>query len=113
MRKLVIFLFGFIAGVIATWLFLIMITFSAPVDLSEVDEKVTTVEITGKNGVVTLYTGMPKDSVKLLVGKPDEVDLREIGHTFYESWGYKIKNEYYPDLRIEFEDGRLEGLSQD
>ena len=37
----------------------------------------------------------------------------ETGHTFYESWGYKIKNEYYPDLRIEFEDGRLEGLSQD
>ena len=56
---------------------------------------------------------MPKDSVKLLVGKPDEVDLREIGHTFYESWGYNIKDEYYPDLRIEFEDGKLEGLSQD
>ena len=56
---------------------------------------------------------MPKDSVKLLVGKPDEVDLRELGYTYYETWGYKIKNKYVPDLRIEFEDGRLEGLSQD
>ena len=113
MRKSLIFLFGFIMGVIATWLFIIMITFSAPVDLSEVDEKVTTVEITGKNGLVKLHTGMPKDSVKLLVGKPDEVDLRELGYTYYETWGYKIKSKYVPDLRIEFEDGRLEGLSQD
>lgn len=113
MRKSLIFLFGFIMGIIATWLFLIMITYSAPVDRSEVDKKVTTIEITGKNGEVTLYTGMPKDSVKLLLGKPDEVDLREIGHTFYESWGYKIKNEYYPDLMIEFEDGRMKELSQD
>ena len=113
MRKSLIFLFGFIMGVIATWLFLIMITFSAPVDLSEVDGNVTTVEITGKNGVVTLYIGMPKDSVKLLVGKPDEVDLRELGRTYYETWRYNIKNNYSPDLRIEFEDGKLEGLRQD
>ena len=67
MRKSLIFLFGFIMGVIATWLFLIMITFSAPVDLSEVDEKVTTVEITGKNGLVKLHTGMLNDTVKLFV----------------------------------------------
>lgn len=113
MRKSLIFLFGFIFGVLATWLFLIMLTFSVPDNLDEDEKKETTVEITGKHGAVLLHTGMSKDSVKILVGKPDEVDLSEIGNTFYESWGYKINNEYYSDLKIEFKDGELEGLSQD
>ena len=33
------------------------------------------VEVKGKKGNVTLHTGMSKDSVKLLAGKPDKVNV--------------------------------------
>ena len=70
------------------------------------------VEIIGKHGNVKLHIGMIKDSVKILVGKPDEVDLRSIGNTTYESWGYKIKNDYLSDLDIDFENGKLKAVRQ-
>lgn len=70
------------------------------------------VEIRGKKGIVTIHTGMPKDSVKSIVGKPDEVDLRNIAGVPYEDWGYKITNEYSSDLDLEFEDGKLKNVRQ-
>lgn len=70
------------------------------------------VEITGKKGPVTLYIGIPKDSVRMLVGKPDEVDLRTVGSEVREDWGYKIKNKYASDLDIGFIDGRLKSIDQ-
>ena len=70
------------------------------------------VEIRGKKGIVTLHTGMPKDSVKSMVGKPDQVDLRNIAGVPYEEWGYKITNEYASDLDLEFEDGKLKNVRQ-
>ena len=70
------------------------------------------VEIRGKKGVVTIHTGMPKDSVKIMVGKPDQVDLRNIAGVPYEDWGYKITNEYVSDLDLEFEDGKLINVRQ-
>jgi len=70
------------------------------------------VEVKGKKGHVTLHTGMPKDSVQRLVGKPDEVDLRSYGGTALEDWGYKIKNSYVSDLNINFEDGKLKSVRQ-
>lgn len=30
---------------------------------------------------------MPKDSVQILCGKPDQVDLNTIGDVVYEDWG--------------------------
>jgi len=38
------------------------------------EPEVQYVEVKGKKGNVTLHTGMPKDSVQTLVGKPDKVD---------------------------------------
>lgn len=70
------------------------------------------IEVRGKKGNVTLHTGMPKDSVQLLVGKPDQAELSNIGNTAYEDWGYKIKNRYVPDLNINFENGKLESVRQ-
>jgi hypothetical protein len=70
------------------------------------------VEIRGKKGIVTVHTGMPKDSVKSMVGKPDQVDLRNIAGVPYEDWGYKIMNEYVSDLDLEFEDGKLKNVRQ-
>jgi hypothetical protein len=68
--------------------------------------------VTGKKGNVTLHTGMSKDSVQILVGKPDEINLNEMLNTYYEKWGYKLKNEYISDLDIDFEDGKLKGVRQ-
>jgi hypothetical protein len=70
------------------------------------------VEVKGKKGNVTLRTGMPKDSVQILVGKPDQVRLNTFGGSAHENWGYKLKNKYLADLEIDFVDGKLEGVRQ-
>jgi hypothetical protein len=70
------------------------------------------VEIRGKKGVVTIHTGMPKDSVRIIVGKPDQVNLRNIAGVSYEDWGYKITSEYSSDLDLEFEEGKLKNVHQ-
>lgn len=80
-------------------------------DLNE-EAEVQYIEVKGKKGNVTLHTGMPKDSVRTLVGKPDNVELRSYGNAL-EDWGYKIRNKYYPDLEINFEAGKLKSLRQD
>jgi hypothetical protein len=76
------------------------------------DAEVQYIEVKGKKGNVTLHTGMTKDSVRLLVGKPDNVALRSYGNAL-EDWGYKIRNNYVPDLEINFEAGKLKSLRQD
>ena len=76
------------------------------------EAEVQYVEIKGKKGNVTLRTGMSKDSVRILVGKPDNVALRSYGNAL-EDWGYKIRNNYVPDLEINFEAGKLKSLRQD
>lgn len=75
------------------------------------EPEVQYIEIRGKKGNVTLHTGMSKDSVRILVGKPDEVELRSYGNAL-EDWGYKIRNSYLSDLKIYFEDGKLKSLRQ-
>jgi hypothetical protein len=55
---------------------------------------------------------MPKDSVQILVGKPDQVRLNTFGGSAHENWGYKLKNKYLADLEIDFVDGKLEGVRQ-
>lgn len=75
------------------------------------DAEVQYIEVKGKKGNVTLHTGMTKDSVRILVGKPDNVELRSYGNSL-EDWGYKIRNNYVPDLEINFEAGKLKSLRQ-
>jgi preprotein translocase subunit SecA len=69
------------------------------------------IEVKGKKGNVTLHTGMTKDSVRIFLGKPDNVELRSYGNAL-EDWGYKIRNNYVPDLEINFEAGKLKSLRQ-
>jgi len=76
------------------------------------DAEVQYIEVKGKKGNVTLHTGMTKDSVRILVGKTDNVALRSYGNAL-EDWGYKIRNNYVPDLEINFEAGKLKSLRQD
>ena len=81
-------------------------------NLTTQEAEVQYIEIKGKKGNVTLHTGMTKDSVRILVGKPDNVELRSYGNAL-EDWGYKIRNNIYPDLEINFEAGKLKSLRQD
>ena len=80
-------------------------------NLTKQDGEVQYIEVKGKKGNVTLHTGMTKDSVRRLVGKPDNVELRSYGNAL-EDWGYKIRNNYMPDLEINFEAGKLKSLRQ-
>lgn len=80
-------------------------------NLTNQEAEVQYIEIKGKKGNVTLHTGMTKDSVRILVGKPDNVALRSYGNAL-EDWGYKIRNNYVPDLEINFEAGKLKSLRQ-
>lgn len=81
-------------------------------NLTNQEGEVQYIEVKGKKGNVTLHTGMTKDSVRILLGKPENVALRSYGNAL-EDWGYKIRNNYVPDLEINFEAGKLKSLRQD
>lgn len=118
MKSFLIFIGGFVAGILATIFVLFLISHAVSSNHSENEvqaqhiEQVHYIEVRGKKGNVTLHTGMSKDSVKILVGKPDETQLREFLNTYHETWGYKLKNKYISDLDIDFEDGKLKGVRQ-
>ena len=80
-------------------------------NLANQEAEVQYIEVKGKKGTVTLHTGMTKDSVRILVGKPENIELRSYGNAL-EDWGYKIRNNYVPDLEINFEAGKLKSLRQ-
>ena len=103
---------GFIVGVLSTLLVLFIIGIGYNYSEKEVQRQVQYVEVKGKKGNVTLYTGMPKDSVQMLVGKPDKVNMHTTRGITFEDWGYKIKNQYVSDLDIDFVDGKLRGVRQ-
>ena len=106
------YILGFIAGVILTLFFLFLIARGMNINRLGEDVQVQYIEVTGKQGEVTLYTGMPKDSVRILLGKPDEVNLRSYSFGSTEDWGYKINNQYTSDLNVSFSDGKLESVRQ-
>jgi hypothetical protein len=112
MKTFLIFIGGFISGILATLFFIFIISLGISSNNSKNELEVQYIEITGKYGTATVHTGMSKDSVQILLGKPDEVDLDEMFNTHYEKWGYNIKNEYIADLVIEFENAKLKGVRQ-
>ena len=74
--------------------------------------KQTPFEVRTKNGLVKLHLGIPKDSVILLIGEPDDYQSHSIGNTIIEEIGYNVNNERYEDLNFTFEDGKLQSFSQ-
>jgi hypothetical protein len=115
MKGFLIFIIGFIAGILATILVVFIIGLGLKANKDKKEYKVQYIEVEGKKGNATLYTGITKDSVRILLGKPDQVSLREIGSTQYEDWGYVIKNKNgsnTSDLDIDFEDGKLKSVKQ-
>ena len=56
---------------------------------------------------------MPKDSVKMLMGKPTSVDVSNLGVVgVHETWEYKGSNRYINEFTLEFVNGELESVSK-
>lgn len=70
-------------------------------------------EVVTKTGKVSLHLGMPKDSVVLLLGDPDESSAHSFGNTIIDEIGYKVKGKSYADLNFRFENGKLESFRQE
>uniref|UniRef100_A0AB33IUX7 Uncharacterized protein n=1 Tax=Prevotella sp. GTC17253 TaxID=3236793 RepID=A0AB33IUX7_9BACT len=69
-------------------------------------------ELSTKKGVVRLHTSMPKDSVKLLMGRPSATSVSNSGRWMRETWEYMGRNQFSAEFTLEFEDGELQSVSQ-
>lgn len=72
-------------------------------------EKNRPFEVQTDEGIVTLHLGMPKDSVILLLGEPNDKRASSYGNSINETLKY-----YYSDdtqiYKFEFENGTLENF---
>ena len=70
-------------------------------------------DIVTKQGTVTLHLGMPKDSVIMLVGEPNNIRSHsEYDNDIIEVLEYNTKDRYN-DLSFTFENGKLKEFRQD
>lgn len=138
MKQLFIFIGGMVVG--ALLLYLVLYSTNKRAENSDVEKlrsqlievisqgltatskeaEIQYVEVKGKKGIATLHTEMMKDSVQILLGKPDDVSLQTFSNSTHETWGYKINNKYglprniqNPDLTIEFTNGKLKSVRQE
>ncbi|MEY2702048.1 MAG: hypothetical protein RLY43_681 [Bacteroidota bacterium] len=77
-------------------------------------ENIQSFELTTKNGIVKLHTHMSKDSVKILMGRPQSTDVNDYGYNgkVSEIWKYKGTNRYVEEFTIEFDNGKLKSVDQ-
>ena len=70
--------------------------------------------ITTKKGIIKLHTHMSKDSVKILMGRPESTDVNDYGYNgkVSETWKYRGTNRYVDEFTIEFVDGKLKSVDQ-
>ena len=77
-------------------------------EYAEQERPVQCFQVRSKKGKGTIHTGMPKDSVILLLGQPTEFVSRDyIDQITYRYGSYDLNY-----LQIEFEDGRISSVSQ-
>jgi len=70
-------------------------------------------ELTTKKGIVKLHTYMSKDSVQILMGRPQSTSINDYGQgEVRETWNYKGTNRYVDEFTIEFADGKLKSVRQ-
>ena len=70
-------------------------------------------ELSTQNGVIKLFTGIHKDSVKSLMGQPHSVRVTDMGSLgVSETWEYMGRNKYVSEFTIMFNDGKLISLHQ-
>jgi hypothetical protein len=88
------------------------------IDESNTDENeqrnIQSFELTTKNGIVKLHTYMSKDSVQILMGRPQSTDINDYGYKedVHETWKYKGTNKYIDEFTIEFANGKLKSVRQ-
>ncbi len=78
------------------------------------EQNIQSFELTTKKGIVKLRTFMPKDSVKILMGRPQSTDIQnnEYNGKVSETWKYKGTNRYIDEFTIEFSNGKLKSVDQ-
>lgn len=83
-------------------------------DTNEDEQKnIQSFELTTKNGIVKLHTYMSKDSVQVLMGRPQSTDINDYGFgEVNETWKYKGRNRYIDEFTFEFIDGKLKSVHQ-
>lgn len=80
---------------------------------SDADENEQSFELTTKKGIVKLHTSMSKDSVQILMGRPQGNDVRKgFNGDVEETWKYKGTNHYVDEFTIEFTNGNLTSVRQ-
>ncbi len=106
-------LIGFVLGIVCTLGVLAVIAAATSANSrSEIKVPISYFDAKTKKGKVRLHTGMPKDSVLMLCGEPDEFRSSTIqGHNM-EHAGYMVKDRYVSDLEFTFIDGVLTDYSQ-
>lgn len=112
MRKALLIFSGIIIGWIITIIVLyILAPTNGPDKNNDNRYNIQYIEVTGKNGPATLHNYMTKDSVKILLGKPDKTDMQSFGtNLVHENWRYEINDDY--TLSLDFENGMLTNVNQ-
>jgi len=77
-------------------------------------QNIQSFELITKKGIVELRTYMPKDSVKMIMGRPQSTDVQnnEFNGEVDETWKYKGSNRYVDEFTIEFTNGKLKSVRQ-
>ncbi len=83
-------------------------------DSGENGKNIQYFELTTKKGIIKLHTHMSKDSVKILMGRPESTDVNDYGYNgkVSETWKYRGTNRYVDEFTIEFVDGKLKSVDQ-
>jgi type III secretory pathway component EscR len=69
-------------------------------------------ELSTQKGIVKLHTYMSKDSVKILMGRPESTSIMTVLDSTIETWEYKGRNEHTHEFTIKFENGELNSVQQ-
>lgn len=77
-------------------------------DYAEEQQDFRTFNVRSKKGKATIHTGMPKDSVLLLLGEPTEFMSNDI----MDNISYRYGNYDLNVLKIEFENGKVKSVYQ-
>lgn len=112
---------GFILGIVCTIMFSGIFYFVSAPKAEDIDyeDKIPSLygdskgevqyfKVRSKKGKATIHTGMPKDSVILLLGEPTEF----ISSDYIDEITYRYGNYDLNSLRIEFRKGRVKSISQ-
>jgi hypothetical protein len=104
---------AFVLGVVCTFgVLYIMSRSQYTQETTEIN--IQSFELTTKNGIVKLHTYMPKDSVQILMGRPQSTDIdnNKYKDEVRETWKYKGSNELIDEFTIEFINGELQSVRQ-